>query len=243
VLCRPPFGAFLTVPKALNIGLELFFAITYIRGLLQNLIEALSDARHRRIGAIQIVRGQRVVRFDMASPKQISANRENAKRSCGPRTARGKAITSMNALKTGVFAKHLLLPDDNADEFGRLRLEVHREWLPVGATETSFVERLVALLWRQRRIYRAESGLFMMYRQCPEGLAGVASALARDGQDTEAFTRILRMDGAIERSMCLTIKILQRLQEERGKRAGLASESCDAGSAATTNHMSDTNGA
>ena len=129
----------------------------------------------------------------------------------------------MNALKTGVFAKHILLPDDNADEFGRLRLEIYREWEPVGATETSLVERLVALLWRQRRIYRAESGLFTMYRQCPEGLAGVATALARDGQDTEAFTRVLRMDSVIERSIGLTIRLLQKLQKDRNKRTGLTS--------------------
>src|SRR5437660_11392122 len=98
----------------------------------------------------------------MASKRQIEANRKNAKRSCGPRTTEWKAISSMNALKVGVFAKHLLLPDDNAHEFGRLRVEVHREWQPLGPTETSLVERLVALLWRQRRIYRAESGLFAM---------------------------------------------------------------------------------
>jgi len=127
----------------------------------------------------------------------------------------------MNALKTGVFAKHLLLPDDNADEFGRLRLEIHDEWQPTGPTETSLVERLVALLWRQRRIYRAESGLYTMYRQCPEGVGGVATALAKDGRDTEAFTRLLRMDGAIERSIAMTIRLLQKMQEERGKRKGL----------------------
>jgi len=170
----------------------------------------------------------------MASKRQIEANRENAKKSCGPRTAEGKAISSMNALKTGVFAKYLLLPDDNADEFGRLRVDVHREWQPLGATETSLVERLVALLWRQRRIYRAESGLFTMYRQCPEGVAGVATALARDGQDTEAFTRVLRMDGAIERSIGLTIRLLQKLKEDRGARPGLTVAVSGSDSSAST---------
>jgi len=158
----------------------------------------------------------------MATNRQIRANRENAKLNRGPRTPASKAVSSMNDLKTGVFAKHLLLPDDNADEFGRLRLELHREWAPVGTTETSLVESLVALLWRQRRIYRAESGLFTMYRQCPEGLGGVATALARDGQDTEAFTRVLRMDSTIERSIGLTIRLLQKLQEDRTKRTGLS---------------------
>ena len=69
---------------------------------------------------------------------------------------------------------------------------------------------------RQRRIYRAESGLYTIYRQCPEGVGGVATALARDGRDTEAFTRLLRMDGAIERSIATTIRLLGKLQKERG---------------------------
>jgi hypothetical protein len=159
----------------------------------------------------------------MATTKQLKANRRNAKSSSGPKTGPGKAISSMNALKTGVFAKQLLLPDDNSEEFGRLRIALHQEWQAVGPSESILVERLVALLWRQRRIYRAESGLYTMYRQCPEGVGGVATALAKDGRETEAFTRLFRMDGAIERSVALTIRMLQKLQEERGKREGVKS--------------------
>ena len=131
----------------------------------------------------------------------------------------------MNALKTGLFAKQILLPDDDLNEFGRLRAELHEEWLPIGPSEKSLVERLVALLWRQRRIYRAESGLYAMFRPCPEGLGGVASALAKDGRETEAFSRVLRMDGAIERSIGVTMRLLQKLQEERGNRKGLVGQS------------------
>jgi hypothetical protein len=63
-----------------------------------------------------------------------------------------------------------------------------------------------------------------MYRQSPEGVGGVATALARDGRDTEAFTRVLRMDSVIERSIGTTIRMLQKLQEGRGQRKGLLSE-------------------
>src|SRR4051794_35565070 len=104
----------------------------------------------------------------MATDKQIEANRRNAKLSTGPKTIHGKRNSSMNALRVGVFVKHLLLPDDDSAEFARLRIALHEEWRPVGPTENSLVERLVALLWRQRRLYRAESGLYTMYRQCPE---------------------------------------------------------------------------
>ena len=158
----------------------------------------------------------------MASDKQIAANRANAKKSTGPRTPSGQGISSMNALKTGIYAKHLLLKDEDPKELHRLRLALEAEWRPVGPTEQNQVERLVGLFWRQRRIYRAETGLYEMYRQCPEGVGGVATALAREGKETEAFTRSLRIDSATERSIHLTIRTLQKLQAERELRAGLA---------------------
>jgi len=37
----------------------------------------------------------------MTSRKQIAANRRNARKSTGPRTARGKAIARLNGLKHG----------------------------------------------------------------------------------------------------------------------------------------------
>jgi len=40
------------------------------------------------------------------SEKKLKANRENAKKSTGPRTARGKANSRRNALKHGLFARH-----------------------------------------------------------------------------------------------------------------------------------------
>lgn len=40
----------------------------------------------------------------MASIRQIEANRLNAKKSTGPRTAEGKSRSRMNALKSGIDA-------------------------------------------------------------------------------------------------------------------------------------------
>lgn len=135
----------------------------------------------------------------MSTEKQIQANRRNSKLSCGPKTEHGKKMSAMNALKWGVFAKHLLLPDDDPGEFGKLRTEVYREWGPMGPTECALVERLLALLWRQRRFYRAESGLFEMYRRCPGGIGGVATAIANDAKDTGSLTELLHMDAATEK--------------------------------------------
>lgn len=50
----------------------------------------------------------------MVSDIQVIANRENAKKG-GPKSARDKAIVSLNALKHGLFAADLLLPGDPDD--------------------------------------------------------------------------------------------------------------------------------
>ena len=48
----------------------------------------------------------------MSSLRQIEANRRNAQKSTGPTSVTGKAASSMNALKTGIHAKSLLLPSE-----------------------------------------------------------------------------------------------------------------------------------
>ena len=42
----------------------------------------------------------------MASLKQITANRNNAKKSTGPTTDIGKSKVSLNAIKHGLYAEH-----------------------------------------------------------------------------------------------------------------------------------------
>ena len=49
---------------------------------------------------------------------QVNANRENAKKSTGPRTAEGKAASSRNRLLHGLRAnKHILVDEDDPEDF------------------------------------------------------------------------------------------------------------------------------
>ena len=51
----------------------------------------------------------------MATPSQILANRANALKSTGPRTSEGKDASRRNALKHGLAAETLVLPEDEGD--------------------------------------------------------------------------------------------------------------------------------
>ena len=56
----------------------------------------------------------------MATPAQILANRQNALKSTGPRSAEGKAVSRFNALKTGIDAKAQVIPGENPAELQAL---------------------------------------------------------------------------------------------------------------------------
>ena len=56
----------------------------------------------------------------MASDQQIKANQANAQLSHGPTSPEGKAKSSQNALKTGLYAKSRILRTENPEEYAEL---------------------------------------------------------------------------------------------------------------------------
>jgi hypothetical protein len=93
--------------------------------------------------------------------KQIAANRENAKKSTGPKTAAGKAKVSLNPLKHGLLAKAALLPDEDPKTFQSFADELLDDLQPVGAVESLLADKIVNLAWRLQRVSLVESGLFV----------------------------------------------------------------------------------
>ena len=66
----------------------------------------------------------------MSTLRQIEANRRNAQKSTGPTSVTGKAASSMNALKTGIHAKSLVLPSENPAELEQLIDEYYQQPRP-----------------------------------------------------------------------------------------------------------------
>ena len=100
----------------------------------------------------------------MASTKQVEANRSNALRSTGPRTAEGKACSSRNSLAHGLTAQEIVIPGEDVVAYREFEQRLIDDLQPNGPCELDLVERLVATYWRLRRIPRFEAAL-MAWRE------------------------------------------------------------------------------
>ena len=94
---------------------------------------------------------------DGTSEAQIAANRANARKSTGPRTAEGKEKVAQNAAKHGLFSQKKVVFSENQVEFDLLEGEMMEELAPVGVMETMLATRIVNLMWRLKRIERMQS--------------------------------------------------------------------------------------
>jgi hypothetical protein len=94
--------------------------------------------------------------------EKIEANRNNSKRSTGPRTKRGKLASKFNAVTLGLFAKYTVIPVcdgcDGEKDFQLLLDELYQEFQPVGTFEEWLVLKIAECMWRLRRATRSESG-------------------------------------------------------------------------------------
>ncbi|MBR0779045.1 hypothetical protein JQ625_29850 [Bradyrhizobium diazoefficiens] len=67
-------------------------------------------------------------------------------------TANKSRAKSENALKHGAYARAVLLPHESRRDHDQLVAETRQEWCPNGPTEEVLVDRLVDLMWRQKRL-------------------------------------------------------------------------------------------
>jgi hypothetical protein len=154
--------------------------------------------------------------IDPNSPR-AAASRRNGARSKGPRTAEGKARSSMNALKHGLTARRwMVLYDEDTEELDALIEVWAARFAPAEPCEALLVRRLAEADWRLRRASRIEFEMFDSYQyQDDDGHNPLALALIRDGHGANAFGNLLRYRGGAEREFHRLYKMLSEAKARR----------------------------
>ena len=128
---------------------------------------------------------------------QREASRRNGKKSRGPRTRRGRAVSSANAVKHGVLSKRPILAgllaregvlghflaQETPDEFQALLDCLADSLQPCDSFDRLLVEKMALSLWRLRRLQRYERAEVERELRCYE--AGLRELLPSEGAGRE----------------------------------------------------------
>ena len=93
----------------------------------------------------------------MASNAQFIANQLNAQQSTGPQTAAGKARTSTNAVKLGLFSLRDFVRPGEAADYQLLTASLWNELAPVTVLEQTFATQIIRATWRLNRCTAIEA--------------------------------------------------------------------------------------
>ena len=100
----------------------------------------------------------------MSTPAQIAANQKNARLSTGPTSEAGKAKSSLNAVKTGLTGRAVLLPGEDAARYEAHVARFIERFKPLGEEEQNLVQSLADTEWRLLRIPSLEMGIYALGR-------------------------------------------------------------------------------
>ena len=111
---------------------------------------------------------------NMATDKQIAANRANALKSTGPKTPEGKAESSRNAARYKSLAKSYVLKSECSRRFKDFVESFHAEYHPSTPTETALVNFMATAQWRLTRMSNLESAVIDYEYACDSESANLS---------------------------------------------------------------------
>ena len=149
----------------------------------------------------------------MATPAQINANRANALKSTGPRSAEGKSASRFNALKHGIDAASIVIPGEDPADYDALVAAYHRDFRPESPSETFHVDTMLRADWQKRRLQRVEADLHRTLLAETPG-ASLAAALLSDSPAAKLLARVQRQIAAFERTWYRANTELRRARQQ-----------------------------
>jgi hypothetical protein len=150
----------------------------------------------------------------MPTPKQLAANRRNAKKSTGPRTPEGKAAASRNALKTGIDAKaETMLPFEDPAKLEALTSDYYHRFHPATPEQRCLVDDLISDEWQLRRFRAIEGQLLTHHYDDAFTQRDVQFSLGQSYEYAcKDLDRLQRRINATRKAYLVTLKALRELQ-------------------------------
>ncbi len=161
----------------------------------------------------------------MSTESQIKANRKNAQLSTGPTSETGKATSSLNAVKTGLTGRTVLLPSDDAALYEAHISQFQARLAPVGDAEQNLVQSLTDTEWRLLRIPSLEMGIYALGRlEFAELFPGETEAVRKHLVEAKIFLAYRRdlnnlsiQEGRLRRQREKDTAALAELQSARNR--------------------------
>lgn len=157
----------------------------------------------------------------MTSERRKNASRANGTRSKGPKTAEGKAKSSLNAVRHGMLAETILLENEEPRVFKELYYAFMDRLQPADEVERGFIEEMVAFHWRMRRGWLTETELWnRSLEHQPDGpahhpeLGRISLAFSELARSPE-MALLNRYESRLHRMLQRSLKSLQSLRETK----------------------------
>ena len=156
----------------------------------------------------------------MATDRQIQANRKNAQKCTGPRTEKGRATSSQNALKTGLDAKSEVLRFESRPDYEALIAEFYTRYHPTVPEDRALVDMLIRSEWLTRRYTSIDTAIWEheFFR------SGETSLGATFLKSQDAFERVGRRINWAQRNYQLALKQLLDIRAKRASSEGAYTE-------------------
>lgn len=161
-----------------------------------------------------------------ASDRRLEANRLNAQRSTGPKSAGGLARSSFNGLKHGLYAREVVLPGEDIAAFDGLLASMIQELQPRGRAEEGMVRRAADIWWRLGRTASIEAGLLSpSWSDDPRaerrhsGGGPLVDGFRVALDDTKTLDQLGRYEARLERALKRTFDLLFQMQALRRRMA------------------------
>jgi len=120
----------------------------------------LENQTNRSVVSFEVASAPIDPREPVLSCAQVAANRANSQLSTGPKTPEGKAKSSLNAVKTGLTGRTVLLASDDAAAYENHVRNYTCELRPATPREHALAQSLADNAWRLDRIPALEMAIY-----------------------------------------------------------------------------------